>query len=784
MRFALFFALVSLLLVSFTVVVADVPKNAEKNEFMTDVRKMMDIIIHSLYTNRSIFLRELISNGSDALDKIRFLYLTDAKSPVNDAGEEPKMEMYISMDKEARTLTIRDGGVGMTQEELKKNLGSIGSSGTKQFVEKAQAGAADGNMALIGQFGVGFYSTFLVADTVRVASKSDGDSKQWVFESQADGDYYIYEDPKGNTLGRGTEVTLFLKADADEYLEEKKVKEIASKYSEFIHFPIYLQETKTEKVKKESEVEKTAEERAAEEEEGEVADEAPSTEMVDKVTKTWVRVNNQPPIWTRKPADVPADEYKKFYNVVFKDDEDPLLWEHFITEGEVEFKSVLFIPSTMPAGLFEGVSTITTNIKLYVRRVFITDEFKDLVPRYLSFVRGVVDSDDLPLNVSRELLQESRILKIIKKKLVRKILAMIKSIEEEDEKAMEDWKAKQDEKKKDAKAEEDPDVEKEPEEEEPEMKYPKFWKQYGRALRLGLIEDTNNRARISKLLRYPTTKDPNGLMSFETYLDEMGDDQKEIYYIIGAGEDTATLSSKPFLQRFKTKGVNVMLMTEAIDEYVVGHMSEFSGKKLVNLQKEDVKLPGEDTDRARKIFEKRKADNKDFIDWFKGVLGSSVERVTLSERLTESPAIVVSTKYGLTAGMAQIIKGTPLGDSHASAEQLKKVLEVNIDHPIVRTLRQKMRADKESSAAKDQATLLYESAAFESGFPLDNSAFVARLQRSLAETLAVESLTPLEPEPVEIEEEEEKPDMSMADETEADIIDGEPEAAEAESGEL
>eukprot|EP01013_Petalomonas_cantuscygni_P031932 TRINITY_DN58306_c0_g1_i1.p1 TRINITY_DN58306_c0_g1~~TRINITY_DN58306_c0_g1_i1.p1 ORF type:complete len:796 (-),score=318.64 TRINITY_DN58306_c0_g1_i1:171-2558(-) len=750
------------------------PEDAEKHEFQTDVRKMLDIIINSLYTNRAVFLRELISNSADALEKVRFLYITNPQSPVNAKGEAPEMDVRISIDKDARTLVIRDGGIGMTHDDLVNNLGRIGASGTKAFLEQAGGSGASGDASFIGQFGVGFYSAFLAADRVRVASKSDGSDKQVVWESAADGEYSIYEDPRGNTLGRGTEITLHIKPDAEEFLDETRVKDIATKYSEFIQFPIFTQTTRNEErtvdVEDEEEAKEDADERK-EDEEGEEKKEK-KTKKETVTVQEWLRVNENQPIWTRDPSDVTEDQYKSFYRALTKESSDPLTWEHFSAEGEVEFKSILYVPSQAPAKLFETAAAAVSNVKLYVRRVFITDEFKDMLPRYLSFVTGVVDSDDLPLNVSRELLQESRVLKIIKKKLIRKILGMIKDVADKDIAAEKKWKDRSDD---------DQDAEK------PEAKYPVFWKQYGKALRLGLIEDTGNRARLAKLLRYHSTKavGSDEWRSLEEYVDGMTPEQKDIYYIISLDSTAAEMAKKPLIQRFLKKGVEVLLMDDALDEYVLGHMTEFGGKKLVNLAKEDVKVPGEDSEEAKNIWSRRKAANKDFTEWVKKQLGSRVEKVVLSERLVDAPAVVVSTKYGLTANMQNIMRNTPLGES-MRAPPPSKVLELNINHPAVRAMRDQSRERPEDEELSQSAVLMYETAAFEAGFALDNlKEFISRMQASIGKTLGVSDFAPLEDEelPAEEQEVDEDEELSADDESPVKVEVAGADAAEEDASE-
>merc|ERR1711939_891875 len=418
---------------------------AEKFEFQAEVTRLMDIIINSLYSNKEIFLREVISNASDALDKIRFLSVTDKEAL--GSGDAQKLDIKIAADKAKDTLSITDKGIGMTKQDLINNLGTIARSGTSSFLEKLKEG---GDINLIGQFGVGFYSVYLVADKVTVRTKHN-DDKQYIWESTADSSFTIKEDPEGNTLGRGTEITLHLKDDCKEFTEPDKIKDLEKKYSEFISFPIYLKETKT--VEKEVPVEEDEEEKKDDEEKKdeekkeddlEVEDgdktDKPKTKKVSEEVVEWVQVNSETAIWTRSPRDVEEDEYNRFYKTISKDSEGPLTKMHFSAEGEIEFKSILFVPPKAPYDLLEGKAK-SNAIKLYVRRVFITDEFEDLMPRWLSFIKGVVDSEDLPLNVSREMLQTSKVLRVIKKKLVTKALEMIRKMAEKKKKEEEEKKA-------------------------------------------------------------------------------------------------------------------------------------------------------------------------------------------------------------------------------------------------------------------------------------------------------------------------------------------------------
>merc|ERR1712178_560468 len=401
-------------------------------EFQAEVSRLMDIIINSLYKQKEIFLRELISNASDALDKIRFLSLSE--DGILGEGENKKLEIRISFDKEKRVLTLRDRGVGMTKQDLIQNLGTVARSGTTQFVE-AVASGQDTN--LIGQFGVGFYSAYLVADKIQVTSKHN-DDEQHIWESTADATFSVAEDPRGDTLGRGTEIKLFLKEDASEFLEQSKLEDLVKRYSEFITFPIYLHKSKTETVEvpiddDDDDEEEEEEEEEGEEEEGEEEEEEePKTKTETKTVWFWQHINDQPAIWTRDKSEITEEEYNQFFQSLSgkKDgsDDTPLSWIHFRAEGEIEFKSILYVPKSAPYDMYDNYYGKASGMRLYVRKVLITDEFEDLMPRYLNFIRGVVDSDDLTLNVSRETLQQHKVLRVMGKKLVRKALEMLRKL--------------------------------------------------------------------------------------------------------------------------------------------------------------------------------------------------------------------------------------------------------------------------------------------------------------------------------------------------------------------
>mmetsp|Transcript_39229 Transcript_39229/g.63604 ORF Transcript_39229/g.63604 Transcript_39229/m.63604 type:complete len:904 (+) Transcript_39229:105-2816(+) len=789
-------------------------KEAEKFEFQAEVNRLMDIIINSLYSKKEIFLRELISNASDALDKIRFLSLTE--SSLLGEGETAKLEIKISTDKEGRTLSIQDRGIGMTKQDLINNLGTIAKSGTSKFLQNA-GNTTDLN--LIGQFGVGFYSVYLVADKVTVTTKNNAD-KQYIWESTADSSYTISEDPEGETLGRGTKITLHLKDDAAEYVDTGKLKDLIKRYSEYISFPIYLHESK--EVDVEVPVEETPTPEPTEKAEGDEEkkddetkdeDEAEVTEVDDKEdgekkskTKTvketkweWNQINDLKAIWTRDPKSVTEEEYSNFCKSVSKSFEDPLGHIHFKGEGDVEFKALLCMPGKAPSDLFDTYQDKNTNIKMFVKRVFITDEFDDLFPKYMKFIQGVVDSDDLPLNVSREMLQEHKMLKAIKKKLVRKVLELLKKLSDKAEKARKkkiakeakekDGSAKTDEKKEEAvkdetkkeetkdekkdekkdedvtkdetkteekkeeekteekkekKSDEDEDDEEEKSDskEDPIEKYNKIWENFSKNIKLGVVEDQPNRARLSKLLRYFTSKSEDEQISLTTYVERMKPGQKQIYYISGENKDV--VKESPFLERLLAKDYEVLYMIDPIDEYTVQHMTEFeldkeTKYKLACATKEGLKIEDGD-DKEKKKEKEIKEEYKPFTEWAKGILDSKIEKVVIGKRLTQSPAILATSQYGWSANMERIMKAQALSDPTKYNYMVsKKTFEVNPYHPIVKTLLKRVKDDKEDSIAKEMLLALYDQAVLQSGFPLeDPNQFSQRIQRLIKRGLDID----------------------------------------------
>ncbi|KAI3730343.1 hypothetical protein L1987_61513 [Smallanthus sonchifolius] len=733
--------------------------NAEKFEFQAEVSRLMDILINSLYSNKDIFLRELISNASDALDKIRFLSLTDKE--VLGEGDDTKLEIQIKLDKENKILSIRDRGVGMTKEDLIKNLGTIAKSGTSAFVEKMQTG---GDLNLIGQFGVGFYSVYLVAEYVEVISKHN-DDKQYVWESKADGAFAISEDTYNEPLGRGTEIRLHLREEAGEYLEESKLKELVKKYSEFINFPIYLWATKEVDVEVPAEEDDSSddeekpestegEEKEDEDSDKEEDEEKPKTKTIKEKTYEWERLNDVKAIWLRSPKEVTEEEYTKFYHSLAKDfgDEKPMAWSHFNAEGDVEFKAVLFVPPKAPADLYESYYNANkSNLKLYVRRVFISDEFDELLPKYLSFLLGLVDSDTLPLNVSREMLQQHSSLKTIKKKLIRKALDMIRKLAEEDPDEIHDKEKKE--------------VEESKENDEKRGQYAKFWNEFGKSIKLGIIEDAANRNRLAKLLRFETTTSEGKLTSLDQYISRMKSGQKDIFYITGSSKEQ--LEKSPFLERLKKKNLEVIFFTDPVDEYLMQYLMDYEDKKFQNVSKEGLKLGKDSKDKEIK------ESFKELTKWWKESLASeNVDDVKISNRLADTPCVVVTSKYGWSANMERIMQSQTLSDASKQAYMRgKRVLEINARHPIIKELRERVVKNPEDASVKTTAQLMYQTALMESGFMLpDPKDFASRIYDSVKASLNVSPDAVVEEE----DEVEETPEVETSSSSQKEETDSTP----------
>ncbi|NNE63688.1 MAG: molecular chaperone HtpG [Gammaproteobacteria bacterium] len=625
-----------------------VATNAETRGFETEVNQLLDLMIHSLYSNKDIFLRELISNASDACDKLRFTALSNGGLYEDDI----ELKVKVSYDKENRTITVSDNGIGMNREEVIDNIGTIAKSGTKSFLESI-TGDEKNDANLIGQFGVGFYSSFIVAEQVTLRSRKAGDSHdsgvEWV--SSGKGEYKIssIEKPK-----RGTEVTLKLREGEDEFLNDWKLRSIITSYSDHIDFPVVM--------------DKTIE---PEEEGGET--------VIEEET-----VNQASALWTRARNDIKDEEYREFYKHVAHDFEDPIDWSHNRVEGTTEYTSLLYIPARAPFDLYDRESK--HGVKLYVQRVFVMEDAEKLMPRYMRFVRGVIDSNDLPLNVSREILQGSKIIDSIRSGSVKKVLGMLEKI-----------------------AKNDPE------------KYQKFWDEFGKVLKEGPAEDFANREKVAKLLRFATTHtgDAAQSVSLDDYIGRMQEGQDKIYYI--AADSHSAAKNSPHLEIFKKKGIEVLLLSDRVDEWLTSHLNEYEGKKIQSVAKGELDL-GKDEESEKELEEKAKSSEK-LVKRMKKALEEKAEDVRVTNRLTDSPACIVLNEHDMAMHMQRILK-----EAGHEMPSSKPILEINPDHPIVK----KLDGEKSKKKFADWSDILFDQALLAEGGHLEDPAsFVAKLNEML-----------------------------------------------------
>lgn len=620
----------------------------ENIQFKAEVSQVLNLVINSLYSHHEIFLRELISNAADAIDKHRYLSLTDEKYKKPDAP----YGIRIIPDKKAKTLTIADNGIGMTRQEVIDNIGTIASSGSRAFWEGLKDNKE--NLQLIGQFGVGFYSAFMVAQKVTLATRRAGQEEAAVlWSSDGTGGYTIEETELKN---HGTEVTLYLKDDAAEYLDEWKIKEVVKKYSDYVPYPITLK------------------------------DEKGGEETVNKVTA----------IWARPKTEITEEEYREFYKYISHDTEDPLVYSHHVMEGSLQYKMLLYIPEKAPMHLL--MREDMHGVRLHVKRMFITDDCKEFVPVYLRFVRGVVDSEDLPLNVSREMLQHNAVMTKIRKQLIRKVFDMLDDLSKKDP-----------------------------------VKYRKFFSQMGVTLKEGLVTDFENRETLLELLRFQSTRGASAedLISLGDYADAMKSGQKDIYYICGPNREACERS--PHLEIFRKKDIEVLFFADVIDEWLAPAIGEYKGKKLKSITKGDLDLGDLDKDKEKELKD-ADAGYQELKDTVRALLQDNVKEVRLTNRLDESPCCLVADEADMEMHMEQVMRA--LGKE---VEPAKRILELNPNHPVIKNMRTVLEKNKQDERLKGWARLLYNQALLAEGQPLKNPAEYVKAVNELLTAASTEA---------------------------------------------
>ena len=635
----------------------------EKKEFKTEVQQLLDLVIHSLYSNKDIFLRELISNGSDAIDRLRFEALSN-KELIKD---DPEFRIKLFVDNEAKTLRIEDNGIGMTRDELEENIGTIARSGTRQFMEELKKGKAKASPELIGQFGVGFYSAFMVADNVMLKTRPATGDESWTWESSGDGTYEISE---GGRDKRGTEITLHLNKSSRDYIVEFRLRQIIKKYSDFVEYPVVMDITRDETP---------------------MDDEGKPKEGAEKqTTVTEETLNSMKAIWMRPKSEVKKEEYNEFYKHVSHDYTDPLKTIHYSAEGKIEFKALLYLPAKAPFDMFQQEGT-KHGIHLYVKRIFIMDNCEALLPRYLRFAKGVVESNDLPLNVSREILQEDVIIKKIEKSVTTKILSELKSMMK--------------------KSEED---------------YLGFYREFGKVLKEGIEVDPTNKDKIKDLLLFESSRtEPGKYVSLKEYTERMVLDQKEIYYITGTSR--SAVENSPHLEVFKKKEIEVLFMIEPVDEFILSGFGEYDKKKLRSIAQGDIDLG---TEEEKKIADEQKKEAsgkyKKLIKEVQDSLKDYVKEVRLSDRLTDSASCLVTDDGDMNPQMERIFAAM-----NQPVPETKRILELNPDHPVIETMNDLFAADKKNTKLADYSELLYDQALLTEGIAIKDPARFARLVTDL-----------------------------------------------------
>ena len=631
----------------------------EKKEFKTEVQQLLDLVIHSLYSNKDIFLRELISNGSDAIDRLRFEALSN-KELIKD---DPEFRIKLFVDNEAKTLRIEDNGIGMTRDELEENIGTIARSGTRQFMEELKKSKAKATPELIGQFGVGFYSAFMVADNVMLKTRPATGDESWTWESSGDGTYEISE---GGRDKRGTEITLHLNKSSRDYIVEFRLRQIIKKYSDFVEYPVVMDIIRDETP---------------------MDDEGKPKEGAEKqTTVTEETLNSMKAIWMRPKSEVKKEEYNEFYKHVSHDYTDPLKTIHYSAEGKIEFKALLYLPAKAPFDMFQQEGT-KHGIHLYVKRIFIMDNCEALLPRYLRFAKGVVESNDLPLNVSREILQEDVIIKKIEKSVTTKILSELKSMMK--------------------KSEED---------------YLGLYREFGKVLKEGIEVDPTNKDKIKDLLLFESSRtEPGKYVSLKEYTERMVLDQKEIYYITGTSR--SAVENSPHLEVFKKKEIEVLFMTEPVDEFILSGFGEYDKKKLKSIAQGDIDLG---TEEEKKIADEQKKEAsgkyKKLIKKVQDSLKDYVKEVRLSDRLTDSASCLVTDDGDMNPQMERIFAAM-----NQPVPETKRILELNPRHPVIEAMNDLFTADKKDPKVADYSELLYDQALLTEGIDIKDPARFAQL---------------------------------------------------------